>query len=380
MFDFRIYQDCFSTVSMRDIWSEQATIAAWVLVEQALAKSHAEHGLIPADAAKAIAGISTSDIDKEALAKDMVLVGRPIVGLVRQMRKLAGEYGPHVHYKSTTQDIMDTALACQMKAGLNEILTQIQQVIDLIKQHIKDQPDTKIIARTNGQHALPMLLRTKLEVWVAELERRIAALNDAAQRGVNVQVGGPSGEVQGYDARIAQSVKHAVAVDLGLHSVNPHWQNARDGVADIVTALGILGGSLEKIAMNINLLSSSDIAEASEHYENGRGASSSMAHKKNQRASEFGEAVARSARQRAMQITDTMMHQHERSGGAWIGEWSLVPDVFLLTSGALNWCDQMFAGLQFDSVVMHSRIAAFERTIGAGTQATIVPSEKVQNP
>ncbi|MCV0424510.1 MAG: hypothetical protein K5905_03475 [Roseibium sp.] len=141
---------------------------------------------------------------------------------------------------------------------------------------------------------------------------------------------------------------------------DPHWQNARDGLCDITSALGSLCATLCKIAHNINLLASSDVGEVSESYTHGRGASSAMAHKRNQRASEFAEALARLGRQRSEQMGELTLHQHERSGGVWIGEWLLIPEVFLLTSGALFWIHNMFAGLEFHKTRMSERVRLFE--------------------
>lgn len=121
MIGIPILQDCFSTAVMRDIWSEEATIAAWLEAEKALALSQSALGLIPAEAAATIGRIDVSEIDRAALANDMMSVGRPIVGLVAQMRHLVGEHAPFVHFRSTTQDIMDTGMVLQMKRGLAEI-------------------------------------------------------------------------------------------------------------------------------------------------------------------------------------------------------------------------------------------------------------------
>ena len=161
------------------------------------------------------------------------------------------------------------------------------------------------------------------------------------------RLGGPVGDLRGYEKDEGATIKLAIASKLGLNSVDPHWQNARDGVSDIATAMGALCATLCKIAHTINLLSSSDIAEASEIHENGKGASSSMHHKRNQRASEFAEAVGRLGRQTAEQIGEFTLHEHERSGGAWIGEWVIIPNVFLLTSGAVQWTQTLFANLEF---------------------------------
>jgi 3-carboxy-cis,cis-muconate cycloisomerase len=119
-----------------------------------------------------------------------------------------------------------------------------------------------------------------------------------------------------------------------------------------VIALGQLAVTIEKIAHNINLLSSSDIGELYETPTRGKGASSSMAHKRNQRCSEFAEALGCLARGRSMQINETSKHEHERSGGVWISEWVIIPEVFLLTSGALKWTKKLFNTLKVDEARM----------------------------
>ena len=209
-----------------------------------------------------------------------------------------------------------------------------------------------MIGRTNGQYAMPMSFATKLGVWSAELTRRREAIAQARGRGLLVQVGGLVGDLSAYEEGAGEALKCKMAKTLNLKTADPHWQNARDGLADIVTALGMLCATLSKICHNINLLSSSDIQEVHEGYAQGKGASSSMAHKTNQRASEFGEAVARLGRQRAEQIGELTLHQHERSGGVWIAEWIVVPEVFLLTSGALAWSERLFLDLNVDRAAM----------------------------
>ncbi|MEM9632580.1 MAG: lyase family protein [Pseudomonadota bacterium] len=360
MLSYDIYKDCLSTGTMREIWSEAETIANWLRVEQALARAQANHGLIPQEAANRIEQILPSQIDGEQLKEEMLLVGRPIVGLVKQMKKLAGEHAGLVHFKATTQDIMDTALSLQMKGGLSEITASVLAIIALVDRSIDKCGTVEIIGRTNGQHAVPLRLTMKLTLWREELARRLQAIEQAADRGLNVQVGGPVGDLRGYEGVTGVKIKQSVAKQFGLGVITPHWQNTRDGIFDVTNALGSLCATLCKISHNINLLASSDIGEASECHTNGRGVSSSMAHKRNQRASEFAEALARLGRQRAEQMGELTLHQHERSGGVWIGEWLLIPELFLLTAGALHWTTLMFSGLEFHSDRMQARIRDFE--------------------
>ena len=364
MLDWPLYRDSYSTEAMRRIWSEASMIGAWIKVEQTLSTCQAQMGLIPKEAAKKINRITADHLDHGALQRDMNLVGRPIVGLVRQLRSLAGpQYGRHVHFRSTTQDVMDTALAMQMRIGLDEIEGAAETLIGLLNDRAVEHAETMMIGRTNGQYAMPMSFATKLGVWSSELSRRQEAIDEARKRGLLVQVGGPVGDLSAYDEGVGKALKARMAEMLNLGTADPHWQNARDGLADIVTVLGMLCATLCKICHNVNLLSSSDIQEVHEGYREGKGASSSMAHKANQRASEFGEAVARLGRQRAEQIGELTLHQHERSGGVWIAEWIVVPEVFLLTSGALAWCERLFVDLDVNSSGMARHLESHRNSL-----------------
>ena len=171
MLNWSLYRESFTTAEMRRIWSEGESIATWLQVEQVLAQRQAAAGLIPSAAADAIAAVSPAQLDQGRLAEDMKTVGRPIVGLVKQLRSLAGaEHGPYVHYRTTTQDIMDTALSLQMKRGIAAILAQLEDVINLLADLGAANAATRIMGRTNGQFALPMSFATKLQVWLSELE------------------------------------------------------------------------------------------------------------------------------------------------------------------------------------------------------------------
>lgn len=355
MLDGPIYRDMFSTAEMRSVWSEDNLLSLWLRTEQAIAAAQAELGLIPGDAKAALAAVGLAELDRDRLVADMALVGRPIVGLVKQLRELVGStHGRSVHLGVTTQDLMDTAMVLQMQTALELINSVLGRIILAIDQLANEHEATPMIGRTNGQHALPMTFGEKLAAWLADLKRRRAALDAVADRGLMLQLGGPVGNLSEFDNKTANALRASVAAKLGLSAPVTHWQNARDGMAEIVQAVGLLGASLCRIARNVNLLSSTDIGELHERACLGQGASSSMAHKRNQRASEFAEALGRLTRQRAEQIGEVTLHDHERSGGVWIAEWMIVPEVFLQASGALSWSERMIASL----VVDRDRMAA----------------------
>ena len=367
MLEGGLYGGLFASAEMRGIWSEQSTIASWLRVEQAIAACQADLGLIPQDVAGTLAAISADDIDLDRLAADMAVAGRPIIGLVRQLRERVGpEAAPHVHHGATTQDVMDTALVLQMRSGIDAVRAAIDRIVAALDGLGEAHGDAPMIGRTNGQHAEPVTFGLKLAGWREELSRRRAALADAAVRGLTVQLGGPVGNLAKFDPAEGIALRNALADHFALGTGDTHWQNARDGIGEIVAALGLLCATLCRMANNVNALSGSDIAELHEPHGHGKGASSSMAHKRNQRASEFAEAVARLGRQRAEQIGEVMLHEHERSGGVWIAEWIIVPEVFRYCSCALMWVERMLSGLVVDRERMRANLSGHLARVEAG--------------
>ena len=225
MLDRPLYRNGFSTFEMRSIWSEEATIAHWIEIEQVMARCQADLGFISHEAARRIGNITPDQIDRRRLHEEMDLVGRPIVGLVRQMRALVGEdWANCVHFRSTTQDIMDTAMSVQMRDGMRAVIRVLDQIIGQLREHVEAHGEARMIGRTNGQYAIPMRLATRFGVWIGELGRRRQALEEAAARGLLVQIGGPVGDLSGYDSESGAALKKGVASEFGLGIADPHWQ------------------------------------------------------------------------------------------------------------------------------------------------------------
>ena len=359
LMDWTIYKHVFVSDEMRHIFCEDTAIARWLAVEIAITEAQGELGIIPAASAQAIVSAATSlDIDKVQLATDMMLAGRPIIGLSQQLKACVGpEYEDWVHWGVTTQDIMDTGMILQIREGLAHLHSQTESLLECLKKLASAHRNTAMMGRTNGQYAQPMSVALKLSVWIEELTRRLEALNQAAARGLMVQFGGAVGNLAAFGDN-GPALRTAVARRLELAAPIVHWQNARDGIADILGAVGILCAGLEKIAHEVNTLAGDDIGEMYESHVPGRGASSAMTHKRNQRASEFAEAASRLGRQRAQVAPELMRHEHERSGGVWIAEWVTVPEVFLYASGALKWSNTLFEALHINPDKMLENIAA----------------------
>ncbi|MGB0893557.1 MAG: lyase family protein [Parashewanella sp.] len=348
---------------MNRIWSEDSTLEYWLYLEKLLAKHQAKLGMISSEAAAYLQAITLDSLDRHTLFDDMQLVGRPIIGLIKQIRsQLPNELRDQVHYGITTQDIMDTCTCLQIQQSIKQINETVNEIIRKLEVFKVNSTELKVIARTNGQYAMPIHLSQKFTVWQHELQRRMASINHSAQQHLWLQLSGAVGDSSELGIN-ADKLKQTIAKQLKLTIMPPHWQNSRDGIADIISAVGLLCASLTKIAHNINLLSSSDIAEFKESFSYGKGASSTMPHKKNQRYSEFAEAIARLGRQHAEQINEHCLHQHERYGGVWISEWYVVPQVFMFTAGALKWTNKIFENLEINTDQLADNLTKFKQQI-----------------
>lgn len=357
LFDFTIYADMFTTPRMAEVFGEKATIARMVDVERAVSTVQGRLGIIPEDAAKHIAETLSADaFDLEKLHQDTLDVGRPIVGVQMQ---LAGQVDPKfaqwVHYGITTYDIMDTAKSLQVRDGIDEILRQLRAYRGKLAEMAREHRDTVMIARTNNLHAQPHTFGGKIATWVEELLRHEERIKECRPRVEKVQFGGACGTLASLGDK-GMTFREAVSVELNLGMVQSNWHNARDGVTEICLHLSNLAATLARIAQNINQLSGTDIAETSERGNVGRGRSTTMPHKKNPRAAEFAEAVARLARQRGVGMVEVMGQEHDRCGGTYICEWMLLPETFLLTSGALSWGVDLFERLEIHPERMRENI------------------------
>ncbi|GAA6151590.1 lyase family protein [Pseudoteredinibacter isoporae] len=363
MISMNLYEDHFSAKDMRNIWSESETIRLWLWVEQRLAAHQADLGVIDPQVAACLATVSADSIDRQQLSADMQRVGRPILGLLNQLRTLLPTHlQAQVHFGTTTQDIMDTAANVQISHSISWIETTIERIVDQLLVLERQHAQQDVIARTNGQYAMPMRLSQKFQVWRYELLRRKDSITQLRSTALCLQLSGPVGDQQSLGT-CATELRRRMANDLGLLVLDPHWQNARDGLTELIGSVGLLAGSLTKISHNVNLLSSSDIGEFHERQLAGEGSSSSMKHKRNQRCSEFAEATARLARQCAEQMGEFCNHEHERNGGMWIGEWYIVPKVFLLTSAALQWVEKMLSNIEIDREAINSNISKHQERL-----------------
>jgi 3-carboxy-cis,cis-muconate cycloisomerase len=349
VFDSILFRDAFGTTKMREIFSDHALIQRYIDVEIALAKAEARVGVIPAEAAEVIARESKIDlIDFDHMRHETDIVGYPILPLVHQLVKMCGEAGRYVHWGATTQDIMDSAVALQVRDALDVVETDVRELRKILAGLAHLHRDTPMAGRTHLQQALPVTFGYKVAIWLAMFDRHQQRLAELRPRVSVVEFGGAAGTLASLGDK-GFAVQQAMAEELKLGVPPTTWHVARDGFAEALNLLAIVTGSLGKIALDIMIMASTEFAEVYEPFIKGRGASSTMPQKRNPISSELMLAAAKAVRQHAGLMVDAMIHDFERATGPWHAEWIAIPESFILTAGALHQAKFALGGLIVDT-------------------------------
>lgn len=344
-YDSRFFRDLFGTPAMRALFSDEALARRYVEVEVALAKAEAKVGAIPAEAADRIARSAQSlTIDIQQLKSETDIVGYPIVGIVHQMSTAAGEAGGYVHWGATTQDIMDTATVLQLRDALALVEADLVALDAALAALAVKHRDTVMAGRTHLQHALPVTFGFKAAVWLSMVRRHRERLTQLRPRVLVAQFSGAAGTLASLGDK-GLEVQAALATELGLARPDMTWHVARDGIAEAGAFLGLVTGSLAKIAVDVMLMMQTEIGEAFEPFVKGRGSSSTMPQKRNPISCEMIVALSKAVRAQVGLLLDAMAADHERATGPWHLEWIALPEAFIASSGALHQARFMLEGL-----------------------------------
>lgn len=344
-----IFKDMFGTPAMRAVFDDQATVRRYVEVEVALARVQGRLGVIPPEAARAIAErADAARLDMDALKAETEIVGYPILPLVHQLSRQCGPEGEYLHWGATTQDIMDTATVLQVREALALIEADLEALDGILDRLALQYRDTPMAGRTHLQHALPITFGYKAAVWLLMIRRHRERLAQLRPRVLVGQFGGAAGTLASLGEQ-GLPVQAALMEELGLGCPPVTWHVARDGLAETVQFLALVAGSLGKIALDIMLMMTNELGEAFEPYVKGRGASSTMPQKRNPISCELMWSASKAVRQHAGLALDAMLQDFERATGPWHVEWSAIPEAFVLTAGSLHQARFMLGGLEVDS-------------------------------
>jgi 3-carboxy-cis,cis-muconate cycloisomerase len=355
--DSRIFGDIFSDSRMRQVWSDENRTAKYLDIERALAKVQGQLGIIPQEAADEIVQhCELSMIDWDQLKAKTEQIGYPIIAVVNQINaNCRDRLGEYCHWGATTQDITDTAAVLQMREGLALVEQDLKDISDALAVLAQKYRDTPVIGRSNLQQATPITFGYKMACILAGIERHRERLQQLKPRVLMGEFGGASGTLSSLESG-AMETQAALMKELGLAQPLISWHTVRDTIAEVGAFLGLVGGSLGKIAMDVKLMMQTEVGEVFEPYAPGRGSSSTMPQKRNPISCLYIHANISVARQHAAALMDAMVADHERSTGPWEIEWVSLPEIFCLMSGALKQTKFVLQGLEVDANRMRSNM------------------------
>jgi 3-carboxy-cis,cis-muconate cycloisomerase len=352
----------FASEQVARIFSDHWRLQGMLDFEAALARSEARLGVIPPNAATVIASQCDPGLfDLDALTAGAARAGNVAIPLIQALTDRVAHCDPEasrsVHWGATSQDAIDTGAVLQLRHALDRFdddLSHLGEVLaDLARRHQR----TILLGRTWLQPAPPVTFGLKVAGWLSAIERQLERQRELRRRVLVVQFGGAVGTLASLGEQ-ALPIAHGLAADLGLAVPDMPWHTQRDRVAETAAVLGLLAGSLGKIARDVSLMMQPEVAEAFERRTPGWGGSSTMPHKHNP----VGAAVVLAAATRVPPLVATVLaampQEHERGLGGWQAEWDALPEICLLCSGALEHTLRMVEGLEVDGARMRANLDA----------------------
>jgi 3-carboxy-cis,cis-muconate cycloisomerase len=366
--DCFIMRDVFGSARMREIFDSRRLLQGWLDVWAALAEAEADVGMIPADAARAIrAAAKAENFDLEKIG-DGIEHGRHILmPAIRGLTEASGEGGKYVHWGTTTQDVIDTGMVLQLRDGLGVIIDDVRDLIGLCAPIAREYRTLAMAGRTHWQHAVPITFGMKIALWVDELTRDLARLERCREEVLVAQLWGAGGTMAALGEHGA-AVQRAFAEHVGLPLASAPWFNQRDRFAELVSDIGILAATVERINTEIARLSLTEISEVAEPRTNVQVGSSTMPQKHNPINSERAAATCKMIRGLVPVMQGLMVNAHERDMTNTTAEWLLLPQCMIMTGGALELTRRIVGGL----VVKPERMARNLAITGGGIVAEAV--------
>ena len=350
----------FRSQGVEKVLSNRATLQAMLDFEAALARAEARAGFIPASAAPAIEAKCRAELyDMTVLARAAANAGNLAIPLVKQLTLLVAkkekDAARYVHWGATSQDTIDTGRVLQLRQALALISSELDLFAVVLGELVHKNRAILVVARTWMQQALPTTFGFKVAGWLDAIDRHRARLAETQERCLVLQFGGAVGTMAALGAR-GLDVAANLAKELQLPLPELPWHSHRDRMAEIATTLGLVCGTLGKIARDISLHTQTEVGEVFEPSADGRGGSSTMPHKRNPVTS----AVVLSAAARVPALVGTMLaamvQEQERGLGGWHAEWETLPDIVRLTAGALHHLTTTASELEIDPERMRQNL------------------------
>jgi 3-carboxy-cis,cis-muconate cycloisomerase len=361
-FESALYGDLFDDAELQPLLSDAGEIGAMITVEKALARVQGDAGMIPAEAALALADaldrvfIDPGDL-RAATARDGVVAP----GLVAALRKqVPAELGVWLHWGATSQDIADLALVLRLRAIVDLFDARLAALITALATLARAHRETPCLARTRTQIAAPTLFGLRVANWLQPLLRHRQRLAEIRPRLLVVQLGGATGNLSAMGVG-GIAVMDALADALGLARAEP-WHGGRDRILEFGQLLVLISTSLGRLGAEMVSLAQSEIGELS--FE-GAGGSSTLPQKQNPVIAEVLVALGRAAAGQGSGLPQAAIHATERDGAAWTLEWLTLPPLIATTGAALRLASEALARLRVDPARMRLNLEATRELVYA---------------
>lgn len=330
----------YTRPEMGKIWDIQTKYKKWLDVEIAVCEAWAELGEIPEDALKVIkkkAGFDVKEIDE--IEK---VVKHDVIAFLTSVARHVGPESRFIHKGLTSSDILDTALALQMREAADLIIKDIKELMEVIKDKAYKYKNTVMIGRSHGVHAEPTTFGLKCALWYEDMRRNLSRMRNAKEV---ISIGKLSGAV-GTFSNILPEIEEKVCKRLGLKPEPVATQVVqRDRHAEYLIILALIAASIEKIAVEIRHLQRTEVLEAEEPFVAGQRGSSAMPHKRNPVGCENLSGLARLVRTNAFAGIENIALWHERDISHSSVERVIIPDNTILVDYMLTRLKGILSGL-----------------------------------
>jgi len=321
----------YSRPQMAAIWEPQNRFDKWLQVEILVCEAMAKEKMIPREAVETIKQKASFSVDRIQEIEETVK--HDVIAFLTNVEESVGPDARFIHMGLTSSDILDTAFALQLREALLIIINDVHNLMDVLKEKAFEHKNTAMIGRSHGIHAEPITFGLKLAVWYSEMQRNLRRLKQALDV---ISYGKISGAV-GTFANIPPRIEKYVCEHLDLKPAEISTQIIqRDRHAQYFTALAILAGSIEKMAVEIRHLQRTEVGEVEEAFTSGQKGSSAMPHKKNPIGSENLSGLARLVRSNSIAAMENMALWHERDISHSSVERVIAPDSTILIDYMLN--------------------------------------------
>ena len=348
----------YSRKKMAKIWEPQNRFDKWLQVEILVCEAMAKEGMIPQEAVNTIKQKASFSVDRIQEIEETVK--HDVIAFLTNVEESVGPDARFIHMGLTSSDILDTAFALQLREALLIIIDDVHNLMDVLKEKAFEHKNTAMIGRSHGIHAEPITFGLKLAVWYSEMQRNLKRLSQALDV---ISYGKISGAV-GTFANIPPGIEKYVCEHLDLKPAEISTQIIqRDRHAQYFTALAILAGSIEKMAVEIRHLQRTEVGEAEEAFTSGQKGSSAMPHKKNPIGSENLSGLARLVRSNCIASMENMALWHERDISHSSVERVIAPDSTILIDYMLNRLTGMMKNLVVNKDAMAKNLGKLQGLI-----------------